>query len=56
MRRSYDGRKIRFYVEEKDREMDFLIRLDGQTAAPRNLTIVVTVFKKACQSTDRRCG
>ncbi len=54
--RSYNGRKIRFYVEEKDREMDFLLKLSGKVKAPRNLTVVVTVFKKKCHSTDKKSG
>ncbi len=52
--RSYNGRKIRFYVEEKDHEMDFLLKLSGKVKAPRNLTVVATIFKKRCHSTDKR--
>jgi hypothetical protein len=48
--------KPRLYVEENDREMDIWLTVkmseDSEEWRPRNLTLVVTVFKPGCGSKD----
>lgn len=47
------GNQTRFYIEERDFEMDFMIKLDGSVPQlPRDLSVVVTIFKKSCSSSD----
>ena len=48
------GSKNRFYIEERDHEMDVWLRLGKASgfSPPRNLTLVVTVFKKNCYARD----
>ena len=44
----------RFHIEERDHEMDLWLRLGSAKASDqhRNLTLVVTVFKKNCNARD----
>lgn len=41
-------------MEEVDSEMDLWVKLDASRSSrqSRNLTVVITVFKKSCSSTD----
>ena len=56
--KSYDRRHMRLYVEERDYEMDFWIKLKAKNLAvsnfKRNLTVVVTPFKKYCSARDKK--
>ncbi len=59
--RKFDGEGIRFYVEERDSEMDVWVKLSGKgdNGRKRNVTLVATVIKKACSNRDRhytRCA
>jgi hypothetical protein len=49
------GNSQRYYVEEKDSEMDLWLQVardrgTGSLASDRNITLVVTVFKKKCRT------
>eukprot|EP00096_Caligus_rogercresseyi_P007250 TRINITY_DN2505_c0_g1_i1.p1 TRINITY_DN2505_c0_g1~~TRINITY_DN2505_c0_g1_i1.p1 ORF type:complete len:358 (-),score=90.92 TRINITY_DN2505_c0_g1_i1:1491-2564(-) len=46
--------QARMYVEKKDSEMDVWVRLASQdkNSVPRNLTLVVTPFKRRCRKRD----
>lgn len=50
---SRGGSAQRMYIEEKDFEMDFVIHLEGGVNHPRNISVVVTPFKKFCRANDR---
>lgn len=50
------GTLTRFYIEERDSEMDFKISVQAapQWTFPRNLSVVVTTFKPSCSVRDRK--
>ncbi len=53
---AYDKQHLRLYVENRDYEMDFWLKLSGDRPSDfrRNLTVVVTVFKKFCDQRGDR--
>ncbi|TRY68479.1 hypothetical protein TCAL_02520 [Tigriopus californicus] len=56
---SRGGSAQRLYIEEHDFEMDFLVHLSQASNIRRNLTVVVTPFRKGCRpnhSTYKQCS